>query len=258
VVIGEITWPGLLPLADDAYGLINAFPAEQFRVAQATLARRVDGALVDPLIVEVGIDYPATHDGAEPTDIVGVFGQTAHVYTALDELVPLAVVIGDDPYVAVAGVDPMFFLNGVAEDFVVPDVPADGGPITLTFGELPEGYEVIHNDGEPDRVTALISMMFDSPDRQDEAVITGSAPAMIGRDAHPIAVGETPAWLSTDGARSVVSWQVAGDTYTSVLAGTPEAAVELARALRFVPVDEWAREHGIDLEEVEPGPPIAF
>ncbi len=157
VVIGDVTWPSVLPIVEDAYGSVNAFAADQFRVAQATLARRVDGALVDPVIVEVGTDYAATHNGAESTDIVGVFGQTAHVYTSLDDVVPLAVVVGDDPYVAVAGVDPMSFLNRVGEDFVTPDVPADGGPITMAFGDLPEGYEVIYNDGEPDDVTAFVS-----------------------------------------------------------------------------------------------------
>ena len=109
---------------------------------------------------------------------------------------------------------------------------------------------MIYNEGEPDGVTAFVSTMFESPDRQDEAVITGIGPAVIGRDAHPIDVGGTRGWLSTDGAHSVVSWRVVGDTYTSVLAGTPEAAAELARSLRFVPVNEWAQQHGIDLEEI--------
>ena len=258
-MIGEVTWPSVLPIVEDSYGSVNALAADQFRVAQATLARRVDGALVDPVIVEVGTDYAATHNGAESTDIVGVFGQTAHVYTSLDDVVPLAVVLGDDPYVAVAGVDPMSFLNRVGEDFVTPDVPTDGGPITMAFGDLPEGYEVIYNDGEQDEGAVLVSTLFDSPSRQDDAVATAVGPWMIGRDAAPVDVNGRAGWLSSDGANTSLSWQVVGDTYAYVRGSDPDAALELARSLRWVSVEEWAQQYDVDVEAIEPGAaPVQF
>ena len=220
---------------------------------------RVDGALVDPVIVEVGTDYAATHDGAESTDIVGVFGQTAHVYTSLDDVVPLAVVVGDDPYVAVAGVDPMSFLNRVAEDFVAPDVPADGGPITMAFGDLPEGYEVIYNDGERDDVTAFVSTLFDASSRQDRR---GARRGRAVDDRTRRRAGgrqRAAGWLSSDGANTSLSWPVAGDTYAYVRGGDPDAALGLARSLRWVSVDEWAQHYGVDVEAIEPGAaPVQF
>jgi hypothetical protein len=258
VVIGEISWPSVLPIVEDGNGLINAPGVDEFRVAAATLARRVDGALVDPVVVEVGTDYPPTHADGEPSDIVGVFGQTAHVYTSLEDVIPLAVVIGDDPYIAVSGVDPMAFLNRVAEDFVRPDVPADGGPITLEFGDLPDGYEVIYNEPEPDHATAYVATFLDSPSPAQQGVFVGTEPFMIGRDALPVDVNGTSAWLSTDGAHADVSWPVATGTYASVRADAADAALELARSLRFVALDEWADATGVDLDAVEPGDRVSF
>ena len=217
VVPGEITWPAVLPIVDgddDAYGYITPLPGDFARTAQATLAKRVDGGLVDPVIVEVGTDYGATHDSAEPVDIVGVFDQTAHVYTSLDELTPLAVVIGDNPYVAVAGVDPMV-LNRVAEDFVRYDVPADGGPITLEFDELPEDYEVIYNEPEHQGVEVYVTTYLPSTN-SESFVQVGVEPPLIGRDAASVDVDGTAAWLVTDGAFATVAWPVEGDTFALV------------------------------------------
>lgn len=261
VVPGDINWPALLPIVEGgADGYVYAFPIDSFRVAQATLAKHVDGALVDPVVVEVGTDYEATHGGPdrEPADIVGVFGRTAHVYTSLDDLTPLAVVIGEDPYVAVSGVDPMAFLNRADEDFVRYDVPDDGGPISLEFGELPEGYEVIYNEPEPDEATAFVWMDVTSSSSEEVFVTVGVGPVMIGRDAAPVDVNGTTAWLSTDGAHSDVTWPVEGETFATVRANSPVETLDIARSLQFVPLDEWAAHYDVDVEAVAPGPPVSF
>ena len=90
-------------------------------------------------------------------------------------------------------------------------------------------------------------------------MFTSVGPWMIGRDAAPVDVDGRPGWLSTDGAHTSLSWAVVDATYAYVRATDPDAALELARSLRWVSVEEWAQHYRVDVEAIEPGAaPVRF
>lgn len=245
--------PTLFPVLDDVpQGLSPAARVDrtddEALWVESLIGRYVDNVLTDAVTITVqsqpfSISPMADHP---PTE-ANVLGEPATVYdyganTGVSEV---HVTWGSGPYFLASGAAPLAFLGAATSDTFNVAAQSDADqPPTLSFGQLPDGFEVI----APARVvgTATVTATLSiGADNYDISVSTRN-PVVYMSLAGPlrrIEVAGRPGWtfLSSFNTQDI-AWQVDESTfaYLKVNDGTDAAgALALANSITFVGWDSW-------------------
>lgn len=255
--------PTLFPVLDDSPAGLSITASAQ-RVGaeplwtEALLGRLVDGVLTDTVTITVqSRPFDISPMPGKPPTEAEVLGETAAVFdfgTTTGQPV-VHVTWGTGPYFLATGAAPLAFLGRVTDDaFHVTDAADTDTPPELSFGALPDGFDVIaapQTIGR-ERLSATLSI---GADNYDISVGTRNwlvAMAQVG-PLRRVEVAGQPGWtfLSSFPTQDI-TWQADDATwvYLKINDGTDSAgALELADQITFVDWDTWVARYDPDVHD---------
>lgn len=228
---------------------------------EALIGRRIDGVLTDAIQIMVQtqpFDITTATD-RPPTDTV-VMGQPATVYnrTINGGAPQVHVTWGSGPYFVASGADPLAFFERTDHDAIRADVASNPDqPPLLTFGSLPDGFELIASPRAVGQATLIASLSIGA-DNYDISVSTRN-PLVEMPTIGPlrsIEVAGRPAWTFVSSFPSQhIAWQVDDSTsaYLKINGDTDAAdALAFANSITFVSFDTWTSRYSPDEVNVLP------
>lgn len=239
-------------------GAFSAIPrGEPF--SEVLIGRIESETIVDAVIINVG----ATRESIGPTDLEGeettVLAQDAVVIanSGLSDEYGDTVIWGDQPAFLAIGDDPAAFLAQLDPDSIRASLPANSWLAPeLTFGDLPEGYEVIV-DSQVVGAGALIAVLGIG-DNEVSVATRNMLPAMaIAGSVTQVDINGMTGWMFADDVSRDVSWQVDSSTFAYLKIDddmTAEESLALARSVTFLPAWQWMTLYDVPLPAFPPSP----
>lgn len=255
---------GSVPEGTDVSAMSAEIATSEFdgATAAAVIAETNDGRITSTLTVRAGVrfsdeDLGPVIEGVSVFGVAGTLYENSEVGTAgtrtvvwgtppyfvLDNGTPFLSVTGQPP---IAGAEPLEFLEAAGPDVVTLTVADEDGPVDLTLGPLPEGFEVLV---PPQVIEGPVSTAMLRLSLTGGFVEVSPINPLIGYTGalNPVDINGTAGYEFDDGA--VVIWQVDDTTWARAVDSTQSDAIELARSTTFTDLDNWT-----SLYNPEPAP----
>lgn len=253
------------------YPVINDLPdnaAAECRPADDTSANAAaligemgdDGAVLSTLQVRAGVRFGQELEHVlgplvEGTSVFGVAGSLyenselggpAGTRTVVWGTPPNFNVSIGAPYLmltgqpAIAGADPLEFLEAASPDFVTFTITDEAGPVDMTIGDLPEGFELLAGPQSLGGSSTSTSAILRVTPSGSFVQTTTFDPLLQYGNVGPreqVDINDHDGWVDDDGR--VVVWQVDESTWAKAVALEQGGGVALAETVTFVDRATW-------------------
>ncbi len=264
--VGEpARWPDVFPALDvadpraaGAVGLYSQLAEDDPARTSALVGRVAGDDIADGVTLHVvdGFDAAATA-------LVGDGSVTIDGDEYLRFIEPatsvVTVVVPGDVDLLVTGADPVAFLAAGGTNAVVAAGVDDSGIVTFELAELPDGYQVVVPPTPILRGAVNAALRLPGAGTEELLVFVEPTNPLISvtnaGNWRRVDIDGADGWASP-GPGNPVSWRVSSTTWSTVWgADSPEAALEIARALAFVDETTWRERYGVTVPAFDDPPP---